>query len=329
MQKRLLLATGLLALAFGAHAQQQPQFSHYGFNGMFLSPAYAGITNHPEFTFLGRYQYAGYNAAFNDRGGSPQTYLLTGSMPIAAIGGGLGFGVYRDEIGVTKTLNAQLSYSYHIKLNSGKIGIGVQGIFNNISKGDGYRFRDPGDPQIPFNSSDRKFDAGAGLWYHSETFYAGGGVTNLLAAKYKFEARDANDNKLPGTPSEVTGARHAYLTAGYNIEASESFTLTPTAIGKMDFNGAGESLSFEVGARGTFNERFWAGLGYRHQESVTALLGGSFGKNNMMRVGYAFDLIVFDHEARTRSSHELMLSMILPESIMRIRPAIRTPRYSF
>ncbi len=323
MQKRLLLATGLLALAFGANAQQQPQFSHYGFNGMFLSPAYAGITNRPEFTFLGRYQYAGYTAAFNDKGGSPQTFMLTGSLPVAAIGGGLGLGVYRDEIGATKTLSAQVSYSYHIKMNSGKLGIGVQGIFNNISKGE-YRAKDAGDPNVPFNSSDRKFDAGAGLWYQGENLYVGLGVNNLLGAEYQFAAVDAGKNK-----AKVLAERHAYLTTGYNFDISESFVLTPTAIAKMDFAGAGESLSFEVGARGTFNDRFWGGVGYRHEEAATGLAGIAFGKNNMMRVGYSFDLVVFDPEARTRSSHEIMLSLRLPEPVMRIRPAIRTPRYSF
>ncbi|MBC7447740.1 MAG: PorP/SprF family type IX secretion system membrane protein [Hymenobacteraceae bacterium] len=328
MQKRLLLAICLLALAFGVNAQQQPQFSHYGFNGMFLSPAYAGITNHPEFTFLGRYQYAGYTAAFNDKGGSPQTYLLTGSVPVAAIGGGLGFGISRDEIAAVKTLSAQVSYSYHIKLKSGKLGIGIQGIFNNISNGD-LRPRDLNDPFVPSNSSDRKFDAGAGLWYHSESFYLGAGINNLLAAKYRFEARDADNNKLPGTPAVVSGERHAYLTTGYNIALSEAFILTPTAIGKMDFAGAGKSFSFEAGARGTFNDRFWLGVGYRHQESATALAGVAFGRDNMMRVGYAFDLVVFNPNARARSSHELLLSLRLPEPVIRFRPAIRTPRYSF
>jgi type IX secretion system PorP/SprF family membrane protein len=327
MQKRLLLAASLLALAFGARAQQQPQFSHYSFNGMYLSPAYAGINNHPEFTFLGRYQYTGYTAAFNDKGGSPQTYLLTGSVPIAAIGGGLGFGIHRDEIGATKTLNAQLSYSYHIKLNSGKLGIGVQGAFNNIEKGQ-YRPKDAGDPNVPFNSKDQKFDAGAGLWFHNDKLDIGLGVNNLLANKYQFESETLNADGSKAK-SSVTGERHAYLTGAYNIDISDNFVLTPTAIGKMDFAGVGKSMSFEVGARGTFNDRFWVGLGYRNQEAATAMAGVKFAKDNRIWLGYAFDLVVTNPEARERTSHEIMLRLRLPEPVIRVRPAIRTPRYSF
>lgn len=324
MRKRLLLAAGLLALGFGARAQQQAQFSHYGFNGMYLSPAYAGITNHPEFTFLGRVQYLNYAADFGDTGGSPRTYLLTGSMPIAAIGGGLGVQVFRDEIGVTKTTDAALSYSYHLKVGeSGRLGIGVQGIFNGIKKGS-YRPKDEGDPNVPFNSSDRKFDAGAGLWYQGEKFYLGGGVNNLLGAEYQFAAKEAGSNK-----ATVTGERHAYITTGYDLDLSESVVLTPTAIAKMDFAGVGKSLSFEAGVRGTLNEFFWLGTGYRHQEAVTGLIGLALAKDKMLRVGYAFDLVVIDEAARARTSHEIMLSLRLPEPVIRFRPAIRTPRYSF
>lgn len=325
MSKRLLLAAGLVVLAFGARAQQQPQFSHYGFNGMYLSPAYAGITNHPEFTFLGRYQYAGYSGAF-DNGGAPRTYLLTGSMPVAAIGGGIGFHVYRDEIAASKALNAQLSYSYHIKLNTGKLGIGVQGIFNSINMGN-FRPRDQNDPNVPVNSTDQKIDAGAGLWYQGEKLYVGLGVNNLLASKYKFEAVGADGSKSKS--ATFTAERHAYLTAGYNIEASPSLVITPTAIGKFDFAGTGKTFSFEAGARATYDDFIWGGLGYRHQEAVTALAGFAFAKDRMLRLGYAFDLIVFNANARANTSHEIMLSLRLPEPIVRIRPAIRTPRYSF
>jgi hypothetical protein len=46
-------------------------------------------------------------------------------------------------------------------------------------------------------------------------------------------------------------------------------------------------------------------------------------------LGYAFDLVVFNANARASTSHEIMLSLRLPEPVIHIRPAIRTPRYSF
>ncbi len=327
MQKRLLVVASLLVAGFAAHAQQQPQFSHYGFNGMYLSPGYAGITNRPEVTFLGRYQYLNYAADFGDAAGAPNTFLLTASVPVLALNGGIGAQVYRDKIGNTTVTNTALSYAYHIKLNSGKLGIGVQGIFNSIAQGD-FRAKDANDPNVPIASNDKKLDAGAGIWYQGEKFYIGGGVNNLAASKYKFDSRNTL-GVVQKESATLTAARHAYLSTGYNFELSPSFVLTPTAVGKLDFEGTGKTFSFEAGVRGTINDRFWLGAGYRHQDAVTGLAGVSFAKNNMLRLGYAFDLVVFNSDAKARTSHELMLGLRLAEIVPSLRPIIRTPRYSF
>ncbi|RYU78918.1 PorP/SprF family type IX secretion system membrane protein [Hymenobacter persicinus] len=328
--KGTLLATLLLsAVAGSALAQQQPQFSHYGFNGMYLNPAYAGIKGQGEITTLGRYQYLGYNATFDD-GGSPQTYMLSASLPVAAIGGGIGISVFRDKVAQSNITNAQLSYSKHIKVGEGRLGIGVQGIFNHLSKGL-YRPIDKNDGSVPRDGSDQKIDAGVGVWYESDKLYVGLSANNLLRSQYKFKS-EGGDNT-----AQVIGENHAYLTAGYNIEASSSVVVTPTVLAKLVMPGKfGDSNkftfknnSYEAGVRATFNDKFWGGVGYRYDESFTGLLGMSFAKDNALRFGYAFDFIAFNQDARAFSSHEIMLSYRLPKPGLAIRPAIRTPRYSF
>jgi hypothetical protein len=94
------------------------------------------------------------------------------------------------------------------------------------------------------------------------------------------------------------------------------------------FNDA-KNYSLEGGIRGTLDDKYWAGVNYRHEESVSALLGLSFGGDNAIRFGYAFDFIAFNQDARAFSSHEIMLSYRLPKPSLITRPAIRTPRYSF
>jgi hypothetical protein len=90
-----------------------------------------------------------------------------------------------------------------------------------------------------------------------------------------------------------------------------------------------KNYSFEGGVRATIDDKYWVGANYRHQESVSGLLGLGFGKDNNMRVGYAFDFIAFNQDARAFSSHEIMLTYRLPKPGLITRPAIRTPRYSF
>jgi type IX secretion system PorP/SprF family membrane protein len=329
--KRALFSVLLVsAISSAAFAQQQPQFSHYGFNGMYLNPAYAGIKGQGEITTLGRYQYLGYTATFDD-GGSPQTYTLSASLPVAAIGGGVGLSVFRDKVAQSSITNVQLSYSKHIKVGEGKLGLGVQGIFNHLSKGV-YRPADQApDSSVPQDGSDQKFDAGVGVWYESDKLYAGLSANNLLRSEYRFKSVGGENS------AKVIGENHAYFTAGYNIEATSSVVVTPTVLVKMVLPGKFgdnnkftlQNNSYEGGVRATVNDKFWGGVSYRYDESITGLLGMSFAKDNALRFGYAFDFIAFNQAARAFSSHEIMLSYRLPKPGMATRPAVRTPRYSF
>ncbi|ARS37915.1 PorP/SprF family type IX secretion system membrane protein [Pontibacter actiniarum] len=318
MKKLLPVLLLVLFAAPLAMAQQQPQFTHYGFNGMQISPAYAGITNRPEFLSIYRYQWLGYEASFDD-GGAPRTFFLSANTPVRLLHGGVGLNLMRDKIANTTVLSAALSYSFHINIGeTGKLGLGVQGNVNNYKK-ERYRAIDDNDPSVPYNSSDTKFDLGAGVWYESETFYAGGGVTNLLHAEYAFA-----DSANTGTGT-LLGENHVYATAGYHFPLTTDLTLTPTVLLKHDT----ETLSFDAGGRATYLEKYWVGLNYRHEEAVSALVGVSLFQDNALRVGYALDLTTFDEAAKAATSHEVMVSYRLAEPVIRFKPPVRTPRYYF
>jgi type IX secretion system PorP/SprF family membrane protein len=324
MRKALYTVCALFCGIGGAMAQQQPQFSHYGFNGMYLSPAYAGITGSTEFTSIYRYQWAGYKGDF-DKDGSPQTIMFTAAVPIKKLHGGLGLTLAEDALGPDINQSAQLSYSYHLNLGGGKLGIGVQGGVYRLGK-DGRKYRpvDQGDPNI-FQGAvwDTKFDMGAGLWYHSDKWYVGGGVTNLLESEYTFKKKDILSDTI--RTGKAVLRKHGYLTAGVTIPVSVNVDITPTAIIKY----APEALSYEAGARATFNDKFWIGAGYRGQEAITGLAGVGLLKENSLKFGYAFDLTTFEKGAKGNTSHEVMLSYRIPASAFAPKPAIRTPRYSF
>jgi type IX secretion system PorP/SprF family membrane protein len=321
MRKLLPVLVLILLCVRNLAAQQQPQFTHYSFNGMQLSPAYAGITNRPEILSIYRYQWLGYDATFDD-GGSPQTLLLTAHTPVRLLHGGVGINLMRDKIANTTYTTAALSYSFHIAVGEGKLGLGIQGNVNNIKKGS-YRPNDENDPSVPNNSSDSKYDLGAGIWYESSTFYAGGGVTNLLKAQYEFaNTEDGIDDEKKGS---LLSENHIYATAGYHLPVSSLFILTPMALLKHDT----ETFSFDAGAKITYDEKYWAGVNYRHKEAVGALIGLGLFTDNSLRVGYAFDLTIFDKVAKAPTSHEVMISYRLPEPTVRFKPPVRTPRYNF
>ena len=321
----------LLASTSTAFAQQQPQFTQYGLNGMALNPAYAGIKGFGEINLVGRYQYFNYGT-FGDANGSPRTGLFTVSMPVVATGGGVGLNVYYDQVGQAKMTNAALSYSQHIKVGQGKLGIGIQGMYTYLGKGT-YIAIDKDDINVPKDASDSKFDAGAGVWYEGPKFYAGLSLNNLFRSEYSFKSEGAK-----GVASKYLAENHAYFTAGYNFDASSNVVVTPMVLVKAvlpgtyaskDKFGNSNNYSLELGVRGTFNDNVWAGVNYRHQESVSVLGGFHFGKDNALGLGLAFDAITFNQAARAFASGEMMFSYRLPKPSLLTRPAIRTPRYSF
>lgn len=330
--KGTLLATLLLSATAGsALAQQQPQFTQYGLNGMYLNPAYAGIKGYGEINLVGRYQYYNYGT-FGDANGSPRTGLFTVSLPVLALNGGVGLNVYYDQVGQSKMANVALSYSQHVKLGEGKLGFGIQGIYTYLGKGT-YSAIDLNDINVPKDASDSKFDAGAGVWYEAPKFYAGLSVNNLFRSGFTFKSQGSS-----GNASQYLAENHAYLTAGYNFDVSSSVVVTPNTLIKAvlpgsysDSNKFGNrnNYSFEGGVRATLDDKYWIGANYRHQESVSALLGLSFAKDNALRLGGAFDIITVNQAARAFSSYEIMLSYRLPKPGLLTRPAIRTPRYSF
>lgn len=233
----------------------------------------------------------------------------------------MGLVVMKDEIGAVDVFSAQLSYAYHLALGEGKLGIGLQGSLTNMSKG-GYRPNDENDARVPFNSSDRKYDIGAGLWYHHQKWYAGAGLTNILGSTYQFENKGRTDVR-----GEVNGEKHLMVSAGYHAEVSSLVTLTPTTILKQDISSG--TTSIEAGLRATFNDKFWGGVGYRFGEAATGMLGVYLLKDNALRFGYAFDYTVVDAAAKAPTSHEIMLGYRLPKSKNTTNPPIRTPRYNF
>jgi type IX secretion system PorP/SprF family membrane protein len=318
-----LIYSFLLLFSLAGHqalSQQMPQFSHYAFNGMYLSPGYAGISGQAEINGIFRYQWFNYQGSF-DGGGAPKTGLFSFSVPVAALKGGFGGHIIQDQLGATTVSNAALAYAQHIRIGAGKLGIGLQGTITRLHKGQ-YRANDPDDSHIPENSSDRKFDAGAGIWYQAERFYFGVGMNNLLRSQYVLENKRREGADSAGL---VTGENHLYVTGGINVAVAENLTVSPTVIGKYDFN----QLSWEGGARLTYNEKMWIGAGYRNQEAITGMVGGFPLKENTLRLSYAFDLTNFGVAAKTKSSHEIMISYIFPKPANLIRPPVKTPRYNF
>ncbi|HHL51934.1 MAG TPA: type IX secretion system membrane protein PorP/SprF, partial [Flammeovirgaceae bacterium] len=97
----------------------------------------------------------------------------------------------------------------------------------------------------------------------------------------------------------------------------------PSLLVQSDFKKA----LINIGAIAELNEKFWGGLSYKYQESVAVILGMSLLKSKALEVGYGFDYIVHQQDAKQPTSHEIRLGYVLPVSSFGGRKVIRTPRF--
>lgn len=315
MLQRTFYTLIIVVSGVSAQAQQDPQFTQYMFNSLYVTPAFAGVEGVTQLTAMHRSQWLGYQSSFND-GGAPTTQLISFNSPIYKLRSGFGVYAVNDKLGPQNNVEAHGMYAYHLGLKDAKLSFGVKvGFYSQAINYDQYRAIHPDDPLLSGRAgkeSQIRPDVGFGLYYRAEKFYFGAGINHLTRAEFDFginQARNALEN-------------HLNFTGGYYYEVNFDLSLTPTFLVKTDF----KEYSFDLGLIATLKDKMWAGLSFRQSEAANVLLGYSFMKDNALRLGYAIDVVVKDQEAKENFSHELMLSYQLPVYATG-KKVVRTPRY--
>lgn len=299
-----------------AFAQQDPQFTQYMFNNLYLTPAYAGVDGLTQVTVIHRAQWLGYQSSFGD-GGAPTTSMISFNSPIYKLKSGFGAYITQDRLGPQTNNEIQAMYAYHLGIKDSKLSFGIKvGAYSQAIDYDLYRAIQPDDPLLQDKTgkdSQIRPDVGVGIFYRSEKYYAGLGVNHLTKAEFDFgvsNARNALEN-------------HMQITAGYFYEVNFDLKLNPTVLVKTDF----KEYSFDLGVIATLKDKMWAGVSFRQSEAANVLLGYSFLKDKSLKLGYAIDVVVKDQEAKENFSHELLVSYQLPIAINSGKKVVRTPRY--
>ena len=184
-----LFYTFLLVLICKLAFAQDPTFSQFYANRLYLNPAFAGTAQCPRLTLNYRNQWPGIDNSFI-------TYTASYDQQVDAISGGLGALVMRDIAGegVLSTTSAALMYSYQFRVNrKWSIRAGFQGTFVQKSIDvSNLRFGDQIDPRRGFvyqsseqinNDNVIYPDFSAGLLGFSDKYYFGFAAPSFDPAK--------------------------------------------------------------------------------------------------------------------------------------------------
>lgn len=306
----LMVCGGLVA-----NAQNLPHFSHYVFNPFYFNPGAAGQFNRVQIQSTLRSQYTGYNAP-GQPGGGVFSSAFSLDMPFEKLKGGLGVQFSNQNISNAQSQSElTLAYSYHKRINSNIIGVGVGvGVRNLNLKGEDFIQRDPDDPFIPAaNMSSMAPQLNIGVYLINPSYQIGLSTKNVLESSYD----------IGGTGGAFTEKRQYYLTGRYDYGVTYTLDISPMFLVRSDLI----TTSAEVGLMATYNQRFWFGASYRHQDAGSALVGANL-LGNSLKLGYAFDFVTFGQEAKSPMSHELFLRYSLTALRMGKKSVVKTPRYS-
>ncbi|QCX00924.1 type IX secretion system membrane protein PorP/SprF [Aggregatimonas sangjinii] len=275
MKKSIVIIAFLSASLWGVKAQQDAQYTQYMYNTVSVNPAYAGSRGVLSIAALHRSQWIGLD-------GAPTTQTLNLHTPITERLG-VGLSIVNDEIGNGTNQDTYFDavFSYTVPVSEqGKLSFGLKagGHLLNIdfSKLRNYSNEANG---AGLNNIDKKFSPnfGAGIYYHTNVFYAGLSVPNFL----KTEHFDTSEG---GTSFLAQERMNIYLITGYVFDFDRGIKLKPAALLKAV---QGAPLQLDISANVMFNEKFTLGVAYRWDAAVSALFG--FQISDAFMVGLAYD----------------------------------------
>jgi len=298
----------------GAFAQQDPLFTQYMFNNLYMTPAFAGVDGVTRLTALHRSQWLGYQSSFGD-GGAPTTQLVSFNTPIYRLRSGFGAYIMNDNLGPQNNLEAQAMYAYHLGIKETKLSFGIKvGMYSQSIDWEKYRAIHENDPLLKNGKESQvRPDLGVGLFYRAEKYYLGLGFNHLLRSEFDFgtdSARQALEN-------------HLNVTGGYFYEVSFDLRIQFSAAVRSDLN----KTQVDLAGIGYYKDTMWVGLAFRQGEAGSLLLGYSLLKDKSLKLGTGIDFIVKDRDAKENFSLEVMLSYDLPVNPGSGKKVVRTPRY--
>lgn len=290
----IVLVTGLVS-----YAQQDAQYTQYMYNTININPAYAGSRGVMSVFGLYRTQWVGLD-------GAPDTGAFSLNTPIENSNLGLGVSFVTDRIGPTSenTISADVSYSIPTS-ESYKLSFGIKGTANLFNL-DASKLNPnvAGDALLQNLDNDFSPNVGAGVYFHSDKFYLGASVPNILETKRYSD----NDRAI------IQERMNAYLIGGYVFDFTPTIKFKPAFLTKVV---EGAPLQLDVSGNFMFNEKFVLGAAWRWDAAMSAMAG--FQINPGLYLGYGYDLETTKLRNYNSGSHEVFLRFELfskPEKIV-------------
>ncbi|TVR39579.1 MAG: type IX secretion system membrane protein PorP/SprF [Cryomorphaceae bacterium] len=273
---------------------QDPQFSQFYANPLYLNPAFAGSARCPRLVMNYRNQWPAISGNF-------VTYSASYDQHVDPLSGGLGLLVTNDVAGTGTLTNTRISgiYSYQRPISktwSIKAGFEVT-YFNKSLDWNKLKFGDQIDTRqgfiyatqdIPRGGTVSNIDFSSGLLLFNETYFFGFATHHLT---------QPNESLIVGT-SRLPRRWTAHAGATYPVGGRDSdVTLSPNILYMVQGDFQQLNLGMYVN-----KYPFVLGAWYRWEDALIIMLGV---QTNSIRFGYSYDLTLNRLGIGTGGSHEI------------------------
>jgi type IX secretion system PorP/SprF family membrane protein len=304
MIKRIIVITCFLVVGISNLFAQDPEFTQFYANPLYLNPAFAGSVRCPRLVMNYRHEWPSISGTYVTTSASYDQY-------VNALHGGIGVLVMNDRAGegTLTTTNYSGIYSYHLAITrTFSIIAGFQATFtqkrldwSKLVFGDqidsrlGYVFQTK--EQIP-DASIINSDFSAGLLAFSNRFYGGFVVNHLTEPNESFYG----NNQVSLLPRKYTGH------IGMSLPLDRESSISPNILyqQQQDFRQINFGLYMN---RGPLVGGLWVRTSNRNADSFIALVGVQQG---LIRFGYSYDITVYKLALISGGSHEISLSLQFP-----------------
>ncbi|PWL29402.1 MAG: hypothetical protein DCO96_06460 [Fluviicola sp. XM-24bin1] len=298
-----VLAIIAIGIGFSASAQD-PQFTQFYANPIYLNPAFAGSHGCPRIAMNYRNEWPSLT-------GNYVTYSASYDQYFKNISGGFGVLAMHDQQGQGTIFTSMLGavYSYHLDVSRKfKMMFGARAaMFNKYLDWSKLTFGDMIDPRRGFiyqtgdvqrGGSRYFFDASAGMVGYNKHFFFGFAAHHLNRPD---ESMIIGSSRLP---IRMTGHMGAKIPLGSKSQYENITSIMPNVI--YQYQNGFQELMF-----GTYVQygAFTAGAWFRNRDAFILTIGVDTGK---FRLGYSYDVTVSRlNNGVSGGSHEISLGLLL------------------
>ncbi|MBN2481275.1 MAG: type IX secretion system membrane protein PorP/SprF [Bacteroidales bacterium] len=289
-------------MALPAAAQEKAiLYSHYGFNGLAMNPAYSGSLEMLSIGLSHRSQWIGFE-------GAPAYNIVSLHTPLRNTKMGLGILVMNESMGLRKNTGFYLNYAHRLELGPGKLALGLKA---GVSAGS-YEQIDLGNDDYIFNENTDDYllpNFGFGLYYYTNSFYAGLSVPMILG----YEANVAGEV----IPYHDFSKYAYYLTAGIKARIADNWKIHPAALLEYD---KGSGLIADGGISLLYKDILRVGASYRSKGALIMIM--DYKITYQLKVGFAYDYGFKGINEYNRSSVEVAIEYNFGYRIKASNPTI-------